>query len=875
MTPRIIVKSQGPLAAGSVVFRDNHGKYVGTIVAKITYSLAPGIVPPLDEPIPIQEADGHWDDDPARSVHIPSDLVPFKKSPEVVVVGSAFAPGDRPVANVISRVIVGSVDKSVELHVPRFVRDGTIEDAPRARRFPLRYEYAAGGPDSDNPMGIDIARADMRGRRPIPQILPVACEVLPQTTHLPTVGLGPLPAAFRIRSEELRPMDRAWINEMATDALPMGFPSTYYQSAPPDQWLNRPLAANERVVLENLHQRHSRLVLTLPGLEPVAIVLGQAEPLRLRADMLVIDSDQGLCTLTFRGHVPLVETRSMTRGMVVLTPMATMVGADQVRSILQLLSAEDLVDEEELELDEEEMGRTRDISPGVLTTAQSMLAASGLPFSGGAPFQPPPPSKRRETITTVTNMRQEAPAPQRPEKPFPFATQQPSAPARQPSYPDGMLAPPPMPPITLPMVAKPPAPVPPAPHSTPPAQNPPLPPPPVPPSRQVSYADGMLPAPSNPGSVVPPAIVNPGRVIAAPNPGPAVSLSSLPTSTIESKPRADVGPPAPPVEPAKPVSLMFGLRARDANGAGRANEGQGSGANALSVQSLSDAAAHDESGLENRQGSNRREVLSRQQTPQARRLAVVDLLTFEPKIVPRLRGMKRLASLWQSLPKAKSPLNPDEPQRPPPDPDRDIVLRVLSYTEGQTPADIRRTFAESLEDQTDLDPPLVFCAGELQPKFDELETLRVSISVANSVAGTDKRMLGAIAVAQEATSASLPPAPETLRNLAKQIETASGSLNLPPRFLVNHVERILVENRHYKRRMILGASRVRADLVFAGGEVIPLYLLDDAAKSLPLLPTFPVVTVCEIRPREDLMEQQAEALLCVALGRVLHGRSGP
>ncbi len=186
---------------------------------------------------------------------------------------------------------------------------------------------------------------------------------------------------------------------------------------------------------------------------------------------------------------------------------------------------------------------------------------------------------------------------------------------------------------------------------------------------------------------------------------------------------------------------------------------------------------------------------------------------------------------------------------------------------------MRRALGESLDDLSDLDPPLVVCVGELFPKFDDLDALRVSVAVASSVAGTDKRMLGAIAVAQEALSATLPPAPETLRNLAKQIETASAMLNVPPRFLVNHVERILVENRNYKRRTILGALRVRADLVFSTGDVFPLYLLDDAAKSLPLLPSFPVTAVCEVRPREDMAEAQTEALLCMALGRVLHGRS--
>jgi hypothetical protein len=132
--------------------------------------------------------------------------------------------------------------------------------------------------------------------------------------------------------------------------------------------------------------------------------------------------------------------------------------------------------------------------------------------------------------------------------------------------------------------------------------------------------------------------------------------------------------------------------------------------------------------------------------------------------------------------------------------------------------------------------------------------------------------LSSIAVAQEALTSQLSPAPETLRNLAKQIETAAASLALPPRFIATNVERILVENRSYKRRLILGALRVRADLVFSGGEVLPLYLPDDAAKSLPLLPSFPVATVCEVRPREDLAETQPEALVCVALGRILHGR---
>ncbi len=85
---------------------------------------------------------------------------------------------------------------------------------------------------------------------------------------------------------------------------------------------------------------------------------------------------------------------------------------------------------------------------------------------------------------------------------------------------------------------------------------------------------------------------------------------------------------------------------------------------------------------------------------------------------------------------------------------------------------------------------------------------------------------------------------------------------------------MLLEGRKYKRRTLLGAARVRADL-FVGREaaVFLIYVLDSVASSLPLLPAYPVTALCEVRPREDLAETQNEALFAVALGRVLAGRN--
>ncbi len=50
-------------------------------------------------------------------------------------------------------------------------------------------------------------------------------------------------------------------------------------------------------------------------------------------------------------------------------------------------------------------------------------------------------------------------------------------------------------------------------------------------------------------------------------------------------------------------------------------------------------------------------------------------------------------------------------------------------------------------------------------------------------------------------------------------------------------------------------------------------MLDSVAASLPLLPSFGVTALCEVRPREDVAETRSEALFAVALGRVLHGRN--
>ena len=296
----------------------------------------------------------------------------------------------------------------------------------------------------------------------------------------------------------------------------------------------------------------------------------------------------------------------------------------------------------------------------------------------------------------------------------------------------------------------------------------------------------------------------------------------------------------------------------------RAGEPSKSFESAFSAKGASDAAARQE----------QRDSASRDAGPlksPVRRLAVVNLLFFEPKIAPRIRGIKRFAEALAQPVRTRPLPSVDAPKAEEPDRDRTDILRVLSFARPADIGEIRRALADSLDDFVDLDLPLLLVAGELRPSFDEIEILRATAMAAQPVAGTDKKTLAAIALGQEALGSG--PRPDTALSLARQIEQASAALSLPPRYVASNAERMLLEDRKYKRRTLFGAPRVRAELTLPGAEApLLVYLPDASATSLPLLPSFPVVALCEVRAREDLVEAQPDALIAMALGRVQHSR---
>ena len=255
------------------------------------------------------------------------------------------------------------------------------------------------------------------------------------------------------------------------------------------------------------------------------------------------------------------------------------------------------------------------------------------------------------------------------------------------------------------------------------------------------------------------------------------------------------------------------------------------------------------------------------------RRALVDLLSFSPEVPRRIRRTKWMTALLSDFSPPRPFRRPDEPE---PDREKDReergrfeVLRVLSCGQPLDTSQLNMAVDRALEDANDLEMPLFLVAGELKPTYDEVEMLKAAVRVAQPLSNNDKRFAATIAVATEAANASAPPSNETAAAMSRQIEAALRELSLPPRYLAENVERILLEGRAYKKRTVLGEQRIRCDLSLGGSPAWPTYLPEATGAHLPMLTSFSVVALVEVRPREDASEVHTDALVVTALGRVV------
>ncbi len=185
--------------------------------------------------------------------------------------------------------------------------------------MPIVYERAAGGSDTSNPVGMRVYAADTHGAIGIPNLQPPGLQLHQRGEWVPPIGYGPIAPTWPSRAEKLGQRNVNFAQAIRYDSpLPEGIDARFFNVAPEDQQTTT-LRADERIVLENLHQEHARLVTNLPGFTPRAVVErnGSTEEVTLAADTLWIDTDRGQCTLVWRGHISLAHASEL--GRIVIT----------------------------------------------------------------------------------------------------------------------------------------------------------------------------------------------------------------------------------------------------------------------------------------------------------------------------------------------------------------------------------------------------------------------------------------------------------------------------------------------------------------------------------------------------------------------------
>lgn len=303
----IPVVSHCPLQATSFVWRASGGRRALTVVCKATYELCPGVSPLAEDQDDVHTDDVHWEGSEQNSLKAPSDLVPFKPRVDVLVTGHAHAPRGQTVRSLFARVVAGAVNKTIAVYGDRrFLPGGELSQPAELERVPLCWERAAGGPGTANPAGV---AADPYGAEPAawaPNFQPPGIYVASAMDPIPPAGMGPLAPDWPDRWQKCGRAAASWNpRRWYAEPLPEGMDAAYFNSAPPDQQVDH-VASDERIVLENLHPEHPRLVTQLDGVIPRATLRSPGRPdgsIDLRCDTLWIDTDRGVCCATWRGTV--------------------------------------------------------------------------------------------------------------------------------------------------------------------------------------------------------------------------------------------------------------------------------------------------------------------------------------------------------------------------------------------------------------------------------------------------------------------------------------------------------------------------------------------------------------------------------------------
>jgi hypothetical protein len=317
------------MVAAYTVGLEPSGRELLIVVIKGTFHLPkPGEDVRLHEgQLPLVMADT-FTGEPGHSAPIyEADFAPRKQRCDVLLRGSAYAPGGRPTERAVVGMRVGSLTKSVAVIGDRHWEPGLGGiRASQPQPFlvkPIGYDVAFGGCDFHhedpskhaaymrNPIGRGFhkhLKSEWVGGTSLPNTEETNRAISSPDEAYAPMAFGPIGRGWEPRYRYAGTYDQQWLDDQFP-FLPLDFDDQYYQAAPLDQQMPVPTGPIEVGLSGFAPDGVRRFV--LPHFEAPILVFprgGGRENRAAALDTLVFEPDDGRFTMTWRVARPLQKS---------------------------------------------------------------------------------------------------------------------------------------------------------------------------------------------------------------------------------------------------------------------------------------------------------------------------------------------------------------------------------------------------------------------------------------------------------------------------------------------------------------------------------------------------------------------------------------
>lgn len=312
--------------AGWTLGFEPDGRELLVIAIKATY-----VIPEADKEavlaekqVPLTEADEFVGEPGLSAPLYETDYAHRKPFCDVLLNGSAYAPGGRPVEKVTVGLQVGPIKKNFNVIGDRVWDKGLVLSSPTPPKpftsMPIHYGLAYGGVDVDedepdkqetyklNPVGVGyypLSTGKALEGKPLPNTEELNEPAEKRKGKYRPMALSPIARNFAERYPFAGTYDQEWLDTRAP-FWPDDFDYRYFQAAPADQQMPYP-KGGEQVMLKHLTTKGMTTFKLPQKSMPVQFIYHRGRDNKVDAviDTVLIEPDQNRFMLTWRVSLPL------------------------------------------------------------------------------------------------------------------------------------------------------------------------------------------------------------------------------------------------------------------------------------------------------------------------------------------------------------------------------------------------------------------------------------------------------------------------------------------------------------------------------------------------------------------------------------------